>query len=374
MKVLMTADTVGGVWTYALDLMSALQPFDVQWVLATMGAPLSSEQWQQVAALPHVEVEESTFRLEWMDEPWPDVERAGEWLLQLEARHAPDVVHLNGFVHGQLPWQAPVLVVGHSCVLSWWQAVRKDALPASWATYRQQVTRGLHGAGWVVAPTQAMLDTLHHNYGRLNNAQVVYNGRDGRAFQPQSKASFIFAAGRLWDEAKNIAALDAVAHELTWPVLVAGDASHPNGGRHDSPHLRMLGRLQADELAQHMATAAIYCLPARYEPFGLSALEAGLCGCSLVLGDIPSLREVWGEAALFVEPDDPAALTRTLRRLCEDEALRHEMGKRALERAQGFTLTRMAAEYLDGYHELLQNPAREASSRDQVLWKKVLLS
>ncbi len=32
-------------------------------------------------------------------------------------------------------------------------------------------------------------------------------------------------------------------------------------------------------------------LPARYEPFGLSVLEAALSGCALVLGDIPSLRE-----------------------------------------------------------------------------------
>jgi glycosyltransferase involved in cell wall biosynthesis len=57
-----------------------------------------------------------------------------------------------------------------------------------------------------------------------------------------------------------------------------------------------------------MERAAIYVLPARYEPFGLSALEAALSGCALVLGDLPSLREIWGETAVFIPPDDSEAL------------------------------------------------------------------
>jgi glycogen synthase len=59
--------------------------------------------------------------------------------------------------------------------------------------------------------------------------------------------------------------------------------------------------------ADWYARASIYALPARYEPFGLSALEAALSGCALILGDIPSLREVWLEAAPYVSPDDESA-------------------------------------------------------------------
>ena len=54
--------------------------------------------------------------------------------------------------------------------------------------------------------------------------------------------------------------------------------------------------------------AAIYALPARYEPFRLEVLEAAAPGCALVLGDIASLRELWDGAALFVAPDDDRAL------------------------------------------------------------------
>ena len=77
----------------------------------------------------------------------------------------------------------------------------------------------------------------------------------------------------------------------------------------DAPveHVRLLGKLSESELARHYARAAIYCLPARYEPFGLSVLEAALSGCALVLGDIPSLRENWTGAAEFAPPDDASA-------------------------------------------------------------------
>jgi glycogen(starch) synthase len=74
--ILMTADTVGGVWTYALELVKGLAPQGTHVHLATMGAPLSAAQWQQVAALPNLTIRESTYRLEWMDEPWDDVARA----------------------------------------------------------------------------------------------------------------------------------------------------------------------------------------------------------------------------------------------------------------------------------------------------------
>jgi glycosyltransferase involved in cell wall biosynthesis len=89
--------------------------------------------------------------------------------------------------------------------------------------------------------------------------------------------------------------------------------------------------------------------PARYEPFGLSALEAGLAGCALVLGDVATLREVWGDAALFVAPDDAGQLAAALRTLAADDAYRADLGARARARALTYTPERMAAGYLDAY-------------------------
>src|SRR5437762_5121294 len=83
-RVLMTADTVGGVWTYALELARALGEQGIEVALATMGAALKEEQKAEAQALPRLEIFESEFRLEWMEDPWEDVDSAGEWLLDLE--------------------------------------------------------------------------------------------------------------------------------------------------------------------------------------------------------------------------------------------------------------------------------------------------
>jgi glycogen(starch) synthase len=349
----MTADPIGGVWTYALELAHALAPHGVEVALATMGAPLRPDQREALHRLPTVEVFEGRWKLEWMDDPWEDVARAGDWLLKLEDMLKPDIVHLNGYAQAALAWRAPTLAVGHSCVASWWEAVKGEPAPSSWDRYRREVARGLHSADLVLAPTRAMLAALERHYGPFAAARVVPNGRAALTAAPVAKEPFILAVGRLWDEAKNVAALERVAPRLGWPVAVAGEEAHPDGGQVRPGHVRRLGRLAPEALAPWFARASIYALPACYEPFGLSALEAALAGCALVLGDIPSLREVWGDAARFVPPDDADALQTTLDALIEDELRRADLVRRARARASEFTPRRMAEGYLAAYHDLL---------------------
>ena len=160
------------------------------------------------------------------------------------------------------------------------------------------------------------------------------------------------SAGRLWDEAKNVGALAKAAGSLAWPVRVAGEARGPDGEIAEFANVDLLGALPPPVLAEWLGRAAIYALPARYEPFGLSALEAALAGCALVLGDIPSLREVWDDAAVFVPPDDADELHRALQGLIRDDARRREMAARARVQALTYTPERMAAEYLEAFREL----------------------
>ena len=290
-----------------------------------------------------------------MDEPWDDVEQAGAWLLALERALTPDVVHLNGYAHGALPWRAPAVVVAHSCVLSWWRAVRGAEAPRPWERYRAAVSRGIAGAALVVAPTRAMLESLTADYGPVVAGRVVPNGRAAAAYPPAAKEPLVLTAGRVWDEAKNVAAVVDAAAGLSWPVLVAGDHAPPDGagGLRGLPRLtggvRFLGRLPQRALAAWLGRASVYALPARYEPFGLSALEAALARCALVLGDLPSLREVWGDAPVYVDPASPTALGDALRSLAAAAALREEHARRCRARALGYTPERMATGYLDAY-------------------------
>ena len=333
-SILLTTDCVGGVWTYATELAIALDARGLQVHLASMGAPLQAHQREMLEGCEGVELHESGFALEWMPEPWREVDAAGEWLLALEGRLQPALVHLNQFAFGALPFRAPKLVVGHSCVLPWWRAVHGGDAPGEWDTYRHRVRAGLQGADLVAAPTSTMLDSLTEFHGVRGVA--LPNGRDPTRFRPAAKQPFVFAAGRFWDLAKNLSALQAVAPHLDWPVHVAGSDEA------DSVGVRSLGVLPARDVARQLAQASIYALPARYEPFGLSALEAGLAGCALVLGDIPSLREVWGDAATYVRPDDHEALRATLQRLIADPGERDRLAAAARRRALEFSPEAMA--------------------------------
>jgi glycosyltransferase involved in cell wall biosynthesis len=322
-----------------------------------------------------VELFESDYKLEWMADPWNDVKQAGEWLLDLEATFSPDVVHLNAYAHGSLPWRAPTVVVGHSCVYSWWAAVKGGPPPASWSTYHDKVRTGLAAADAVAAPTRAMASALAEHYGR-SGASVIPNGRDTRYYSPSPKGPFVLCAGRVWDEAKNVGLLISAARRLPWPVYVAGetgagaqtsDASctwgPPSGGPSTSAlpsggptRVHVLGRLPSAVLRHWLACAAIYALPAKYEPFGLSALEAALCGCALVLGDIRSLRENWDGAAVFVPTDDPEALTFCIRSLARNPQQLNRLAGLARARAQEFSVDRMVDGYVDLYASVTPAP------------------
>ncbi|HET7896236.1 MAG TPA: glycosyltransferase family 4 protein, partial [Flavisolibacter sp.] len=194
-KVLMTADTVGGVWTYCMDLCKALRAFDAEVHLVTMGEKMREWQRQDVSDLDNVIVYETTFQLEWMENPWKDIEACGEYLLQLEEDIQPDIIHLNCFAFGSWAFKAPVLMVAHSDVWSWFLAVKNETPGQEWNRYFDCVQAGLHEADKVVAPSKTMLRFVESIYG-VRNGRVIYNGRDAQLFSPGEKKPIVFGMGR----------------------------------------------------------------------------------------------------------------------------------------------------------------------------------
>jgi glycosyltransferase involved in cell wall biosynthesis len=224
--------------------------------------------------------------------------------------------------------------------------------PREWDRYGAAVRAGLDGAAAVVAPTQAMLAALVAEHGPVEHGRVVFNGRDASAFGAARKEPIVLTVGRLWDDAKNVRGVVDAMGGLPWDAHVAGDAAppaHAGGGAGPDATVHWLGTLAPEAVAAWMGRAAVYALPARYEPFGLSVLEAALSGCALVLGDLPSLRELWGEAATFVPPSRTDALRAALGALLADQTRCAERGAAARARALAFTPARMAAGYLESY-------------------------
>lgn len=371
MKVLMTADPVGGVWSYALSLAAGLERFGVEVHLAVMGGPVTPDQRAELRSRRNVTLHDSAWRLEWMREPWTDVAEAGAWLLRLERELEPDVIHVNGYAHAALPWRAPVLVVAHSCVLSWWRAVHGCDAPAAWDRYRQAVGAGVRAAAAVVAPTRAMLQEVEVHYGGVAHGRVIPNGADAPAFPLGVRDAFgryprpdavrgqvVLGAGRVWDESKQMQTLAAAAPHMRWPVRIAGSCEHPDGGRRVLEGVDLLGVVPAAGMRQQFRQASILAHPAVYEPFGLVPLEAALAGCALVLADIPSLREVWSDAAVYVPTRDAAALAAAVNRLIEDPHALASYCSAAATRARTLSVRRMTRSYLALYFELGQRTRR----------------
>jgi len=368
-RILMTTDAVGGVWTYATELSRELCERGDEVTLVVMGPAPRTEQLAPLQNIPGLRIELTDLLLEWMDPEGADIANACDRLLSIATRLRPDLVHLNGYREASLDWPAPVLVVAHSCVWSWWQACRgRDPDDPRWHRYREAVAAGLAAADMWCAPSEAFRHTIEAHYRVRTPGRVIRNGARPCAVS-HAKEPFILAAGRLWDEAKNLPALAAIASDLDWPVRVAGPIEPPGAKplRSSAANMSWLGTLSRPELTALMQRAAIFAAPALYEPFGLSVLEAAACGCALVLGDIPSLRELWQGAALFVAPCDRDALRDTLQQLAREHDLRAHMQHAALTRAQHYSLDTMVNAYRKLHRAMTNHALDRAAPADTLM-------
>lgn len=364
LRILMTTDAVGGVWRYSLDLINGLAVQGAQVLLATMGPRPSSDQRKQIASIPNVTLVESDYALEWTPNPWADVDAAAEWLLGLADTFLADVVHLNGYAHAALPWRRPVVIVAHSCVSSWWRAVHACTPGVEWEEYRRRVAAGLLAAHTVIAPSAVMAKATATEYNvPLEQIRVIHNFSHADAPSQVPKEAFFLAAGRIWDQAKNIAMLAQITPRLNWEMRVSG--SNDGAENPAVASLRFLGVLPYAELLDQMSRASVFVHPALYEPFGLSVLEAARRNCCLVLADIPSLRELWEGAALFVDPRDPEAWVRELNLLTDDPQRRQALGYNATSRALKYEASTAVNQYLQLYRSLIssyRHPDREEAA------------
>jgi glycosyltransferase involved in cell wall biosynthesis len=367
MRVFMTADAVGGVWQYALDLADGLRPHGVEVKLAVLG-PAPSLLQEAAAARAGIPLLATGLPLDWMASHPDEVEEAAWTVVRLAIEAEPDVVHLNQpALAATAAFPAPVVAVCHSCVATWWHANRSGPLPPEFAWQADLVGRGYRMADALVAPTSAFAVATAGAYGLAKSPSVVRNGRRHAGHVLEDAPLSIFTAGRLWDEGKNIAALDRVAARLSLPVLAAGPLEGPNGARIALQHIAPLGRLTDAEVAERLSSRPIFVSTARYEPFGLAVLEAAQAGCALVLSDIPTFRELWDGAAVFVAPDDDMAIAHAIELLAGDAGARARLGEAARDRSSAFSIERMAAGMLGIYRALVADRTDTRSAEEAVV-------
>lgn len=358
-RVLMTLDAVGGVWRYALDLAGGLGEAGIDVLLVGFGPKPRPDRLVEIERLARASLVWIDEPLDWMVSDATALTGVAPALERLAADWRPDLIHLN------LPSQAvglqvscPVVAATHSCLATWWRAVRSGApLPAPWLWQRRLTSEGLARAARVLAPSASHAAATRAAYGDVASIHVVHNASPAVSVPTSQRQPVVLSAGRWWDEGKGAAVMDEAAALSPWPVLMAGGIAGPDSLCPPPVHALALGDLPPATLTALMTRAAIFASPSLYEPFGLAVLEAAQRGAALVLSDIPTFRELWSGAALFVPPGEPAALAAAITRLAGDEGERAQLAGAALRRAADFSPERQIEGVLGCYRAALRAPA-----------------
>ena len=176
-RLLMTADAVGGIWTYAVDLARALAAMRVEVTLAVLGPGLDAAR-RKTAADADVAIVDLGHSPEWLAEGPEAVARGSAALADLARDIEADLLHLNHPALGAgATFECPTLAVCHSCIATWWSAVRGTPLPPGFAWQADLVGAGYRSATALAAPSHAFAMTTQRTYGLKEAPELVFNGR-----------------------------------------------------------------------------------------------------------------------------------------------------------------------------------------------------
>ena len=370
MHVLITSDTLNGNWTYTRELVGGLITRGFRVTLVSFGGIPLPEQTSWMDRLYGLTYHPTAFRLDWMEEGQQDFADTSDYLCSVIEDAKPDVFHSNHLCYGALPVRIPRIIVAHGDLITWWKAVHgREPKPSAWLRwYRQTISEGIARASAVVSPSEWLLDSIRACYGPGVREQVIHHGRNPIFFNPYTaKDDSVLAVGRLIDPAKQVGLL--THHLQPFPVCIVGDEEpaanlsvRTDVRFQDGPSgVALRGAQSEAQMRLLYSKAGIFAGTSRYEPSGMNILEAALSRCALVLNDVPSLRELWANAALYFRTNDAESLADTIRILSDDPQLRRNFANRAFQRAREcFNAHRMADNYVQLYHRVTAKNAAAA--------------
>ena len=290
-------------------------------------------------------------------------------------RIRPDLFHEPHYV---LPPLTPCrsIVTIHDCIHLRFPQYLPSRLGYAYA--RSSMWMAAHRASRILTVSEASKrDILEYVGVPETKIDVIYNAIDERFWEPpppehvesvraryQLHDPFVLYAGNIKPH-KNIERLIDAFHTLRRRgtdvrLLVLGDevsryatlrrAVH----RHQlHKHVRFLGFVQDSTLAILYRLAAVFVFPSLYEGFGLPPLEAMASGTPVITSNVSSLPEVVGDAALLIDPYEPAAIEAAMRRVLTEPALRDDLRARGLARVKEFSWERSVRRIREVYDEVL---------------------
>lgn len=207
-------------------------------------------------------------------------------------------------------------------------------------------------------------------------AVVVYPGIEG-IYQPQSEEEILRVKQKyeLFDDyilfvgtkepRKNLQkVISAFNRFVKHPLILArkkpfelvlvgkyGWGERPEAGR----FIRNLGFVEKKDLPSLYSGAQLFLYPSFYEGFGLPVLEAMSCGCPVITTNRGSLREVAGNAALLVDPDDEEDILIKMTQGIVDNKLREELVKNGKINSKRFNWEKTALQLIALYKQLIKS-------------------
>ncbi len=171
----------------------------------------------------------------------------------------------------------------------------------------------------------------------------------------------VLSVGAIQTRKNTLNAVRAVASlPANYHLVLAGGDGHGSEAVHEfigreglASRVTRLGYVSADRLSVLYRAADLFLFPSLEEGFGLPVLEAMSYGLPVVTSRTSSLPEVGGDAALYVDPQDPSDIAEKVRQVVEDSSLRQSMMARGLARARQFTWRHTAEMTLRVYEEAL---------------------
>ncbi len=168
---------------------------------------------------------------------------------------------------------------------------------------------------------------------------------------------------------KRSAEAEAGHYENVPELVLAGratDAARPWLERIARPPLagrvRYIGYVERSQRRDLYAGARMLVQPSFEEGFGITVLEAMSLGVPVVAAARGSLPEVAGDAAIFVDPDNPDDIARGIDRLLDDERVAAECAAKGLVRARAFSWRTTARRVYETYCQAIARRAERTGA------------
>jgi glycosyltransferase involved in cell wall biosynthesis len=241
--------------------------------------------------------------------------------------------------------------------------------------FRHYVPAVLRQSRAVIASSESTRRDLVHFY-RLppDKLHVVLLGYDTARFAPSAPAPadgapYALFVGNVMPHKNLLRLVDAFAEAaagIPGRLVIRGwgRATHVHALRKRIAALGIGDRVDWRPYAEDEALPDLYrrarmlLLPSLYEGFGLTALEAMACGTPVLTSNVASLPEVVGDAAVFVDPEDPTSMARAIHHLFTDDTLARTCAERGLVRAHLFSWEKTARAVQSILHGVMETPNR----------------